>query len=135
MHYGLSTEQQQLRDMVAKLLNDLTARRERYEHVVGPDAVTASEHVAWSALLDSGVAALGVPEELGGPGGDCIDQVVVAEELGAALARVPFVSACLAAAVLERAGDPDVAQRILVGRPPAVVLPGDGTVVLDAADA
>jgi alkylation response protein AidB-like acyl-CoA dehydrogenase len=135
MHYGLSPEQQQLRETVAKLLDDLAVRRERYDATVAPDAVTATEQAVWSALVDSGIAALGVPEDLGGPGGSCIDQVIVAEELGAALARAPFVSACLVAAVLEQVPDPELAGRVLAGRPPAVVTPGDATLVLDAAEA
>lgn len=91
MHYGLTDEQQQLRGTVAKLLENLAVRRERYDGIVAPDATTDRERAVWSALVESGIGMLGVPEELDGPGGTCIDQVVVAEELGAALARTPFV--------------------------------------------
>ncbi|GAA0616362.1 acyl-CoA dehydrogenase family protein [Sporichthya brevicatena] len=134
MHYGLTEEQTSLREMVAKLLADLADRRERYDAELPVDVPSPREAKVWAALVESGVAALGVPEALGGPGGDAIDQVVVAEELGAALARVPFGSAALASVVLGSAPDEALTARVLEGRPPAVVLPGD-TVVLDAAEA
>ncbi len=134
MHYGLTEEQQALRETVAKLLDDLCARRERYDTDVAPDVVTPTESAVWAALVESGIGLLGLPEERGGSGGNCIDQVVVAEELGAALARVPFVGACLAAAVAAATGDAALAEGLVAGRVPAVVLPGD-RVVVDAGAA
>jgi alkylation response protein AidB-like acyl-CoA dehydrogenase len=68
-----------------------------------PPATTA----LWSELgAKLGLPALGVPESYGGLGGDFPGQAAVLEELGRALAPVPFLtSAVLATQLLLRAAD------------------------------
>jgi alkylation response protein AidB-like acyl-CoA dehydrogenase len=60
----------------------------------------------WRLLsADVGVAALAVPEKLGGAGASWREAAVVAEELGRAVAPVPFLGASMATAALLSAGE------------------------------
>ncbi len=88
----------------------------------------------WKVLCSQvGVAAIGMPEELGGTGFDATALGVVAHELGRALAPVPFVaSAVLATGLLldTRQSDSDFEKRgseLLEGhRTAAAAITGDG---------
>ena len=75
---------------------------------------------AWSVLGEQiGTAALGLPESSGGIGG-LAEMVVVAEELGAALLPVPFLSTLFAGQVLAGTGSADeVVSDIAEGTPAA----------------
>lgn len=67
----------------------------------------------WRTLAgEVGVAVLAVPEESGGAGAGARELAVVAEEIGAAVAPVPFLSAVLATTVLAELGG----QAELIGR-------------------
>jgi alkylation response protein AidB-like acyl-CoA dehydrogenase len=60
----------------------------------------------WRLLgTDVGVAALAVPEQLGGAGASWREAAVVAEELGRAVAPVPFLGASMATAAMLSAGE------------------------------
>src|SRR5439155_2708266 len=60
----------------------------------------------WTMLAgEVGVAGLAVPEKLGGAGASWRETAVVAEELGRAVAPVPFLGATLATAALVHAED------------------------------
>ncbi|HYH50680.1 MAG TPA: acyl-CoA dehydrogenase family protein, partial [Acidimicrobiia bacterium] len=92
MLYRFSAEQDELRDVVRKLLAAEPAARRCYDGgPPGPD------DGLWADLVGLGLAGLGVPEADGGSGGDVVDQTVVAEELGRAVAPVPFVANTVAA--------------------------------------
>ncbi|WP_031332423.1 acyl-CoA dehydrogenase family protein [Williamsia sp. D3] len=76
---------------------------------------------AWSVLAEQiGIGALGLPEDLGGLGG-LPELAVVAEELGAALLPVPFLSTVIAGQVLLGTPTPpdDVLTEIAEGAPAA----------------
>ena len=78
-----------------------------------------------SVAVELGLAGLLVPEDLGGHGAGHREVAVVAAELGAAVAPVPFLtSSVLATATLLEAGSPAAAG--LVGR----LATGDATAVL-----
>jgi alkylation response protein AidB-like acyl-CoA dehydrogenase len=62
----------------------------------------------WKLLCEQvGAAALVVPEELGGAGGELADAAVVLEELGRALVPTPLLGTTLAELALLSAGQPD----------------------------
>jgi alkylation response protein AidB-like acyl-CoA dehydrogenase len=62
----------------------------------------------WKLLCEQvGAAALVVPEELGGAGGDLADAAVVLEELGKALVPTPLLGTTLTELALLAAEDPD----------------------------
>lgn len=70
----------------------------------------------WRTLAgELGVATLAVPEELGGGGAGVRELAVVAEELGRAVAPVPFLGTVLATAALAAAGAADPVAEIGTG--------------------
>lgn len=98
-------ERQMLRETVAALVDkhaSPAAVREAMESDRGYDASL------WSKLCEQvGVAALVVPEELGGAGGELADAAAVLEELGRGLVPTPLLGTTLAELALLAAGEPD----------------------------
>ena len=72
----------------------------------------------WRTLAaELGVAGLLVPEALGGAGAGPREAAVVMEEIGRAVAPVPFLSsAVLATVALLRAGDTETVAALAAGR-------------------
>ncbi|RZS32787.1 alkylation response protein AidB-like acyl-CoA dehydrogenase [Herbihabitans rhizosphaerae] len=70
----------------------------------------------WRALAEVGVTSLQVPEELGGQGASLRETAVAQEELGRAVAPVPFLgSAVLATAALLDCGADDLTRALAEG--------------------
>jgi alkylation response protein AidB-like acyl-CoA dehydrogenase len=81
----------------------------------------------WKLLCEQvGAAALVVPEELGGAGGEFADAAVVLEELGKALAPTPLLGTTLAEIALLSADEPDAETIERLAEGSAI-----GTVVFD----
>ena len=141
----MSDERELLRRTVAALVD---------KHA-GPEAVRAAmesprgyDENLWQLLCEQvGAAALVVPEELGGAGGELADAAVVLEELGKALVPTPLLGVILAELALLAADEPDAAalEALAAGESLGTVvfdadyvlngdLLGAGDVVLAAAD-
>ena len=111
-------EQDALAAMVRRFLLDqapLAGQREP------GDATTV-----WKGMAELGVAGVLVPDSAGGSGLGPVEVVLVAEQLGAVAAGVPFVSSAVESVATLQAVDADTASlqaEIAAGRP---------TVVLDA---
>jgi alkylation response protein AidB-like acyl-CoA dehydrogenase len=99
--FELTDEQHQLVEMVSDLLS---ARNRCRASLDGGPAIDTE---TWKSLVDLGVVALSASETIGGPGAQVIDEVLVAEQLGAAAAAVPVACVSAAATVLNAlSGDP-----------------------------
>ena len=93
----------------------------------------------WRTLAaELGVAGLLVPESLGGAGASAREAAVVMEEIGRAVAPVPFLSsAVLATVALLRAGDTETVSQLAQGAitaalaVPLSTAPGDPVVGVD----
>ncbi len=98
-------ERQMLRETVAALVDkhaSPAAVREAIESDRGYD------ESLWAKLCEQvGVAALVVPEELGGAGGELADAAAVLEELGRGLVPTPLLGTTLAELALLAADEPD----------------------------
>ena len=98
-------ERQLLRQTVAALVDKHAppdAVRQAMESALGYDASL------WSMLCEQvGVAALVVPEDLGGAGGELADAAAVLEELGRSLVPTPLLGTTLAELALLAAAEPD----------------------------
>lgn len=98
-------ERQMLRETVAALTDkhaSSAAVRAAMESTRGYD------ESLWSMLCEQvGVAALVVPEEFGGAGGELADAAAVLEELGRALVPTPLLGTTLAELALLAADEPD----------------------------
>ncbi|MFI0352145.1 acyl-CoA dehydrogenase family protein [Actinomadura sp. 9N407] len=82
----------------------------------------------WRALARMGVTGLPVPEDLGGAGASWRETAVVMEELGRAVAPVPFLgSAVLGVAALLAAGDRELLPEVAAGDTIAVLAVPLGT--------
>ncbi|BBY81696.1 acyl-CoA/acyl-ACP dehydrogenase [Mycolicibacterium pulveris] len=137
----MTEERQLLRDTVAALID---------KHAP-PAAVRAAmdsergyDEALWQLLCEQvGAAALVVPEEMGGAGGELADAAVVLEELGKALVPTPLLGTTLAELALLAADEPDadavggLAEGARLGAvvfDPGYVVNGDVADVVIAAD-
>lgn len=94
-----------LRTTVAALV-DKHARPEAVRRAM--DSPRGYDETLWALLCDQvGVAALVVPEELGGAGGELADAAAVLEELGRGLVPTPLFATTLAELGLMAAEDTD----------------------------
>jgi alkylation response protein AidB-like acyl-CoA dehydrogenase len=78
-----------------------------------PETSEPFDRKLWHVLTaEVGVSGLGLPEEFGGAGGSIADLAIVAEELGRALAPVPFLStvAMASTALLLQCEDPTASE-------------------------
>jgi alkylation response protein AidB-like acyl-CoA dehydrogenase len=131
----VSEERELLRDTVAALVT---------KHA-NPAAVRAAmesdkgyDESLWQLLCEQvGAAALVIPEELGGAGGELADAATVLQELGRALVPSPLLGTTLAELALLAAPEPDAEtlQRLAAGSSiGALVLDPDYVVNGDIAD-
>jgi alkylation response protein AidB-like acyl-CoA dehydrogenase len=98
----LDAEQQELQRTVRRFLE----KHSPESAVRRASAEAGCDRQLWHAIGDQGLAGLAVPERLGGSGFSYAELAVVAEELGRALACVPFfASVALAAELLRHIGD------------------------------
>jgi len=108
----------QLRDSVRSLLARRAPARQTIERLdSGPD------DALWRTLAaDMGLAGMAVPEHLGGGGGTLVQAAVVLEELGRAVAPVPFLSsAVVATAALVAGGEAELLAKLVTGERVAVL--------------
>jgi alkylation response protein AidB-like acyl-CoA dehydrogenase len=137
----MTEERELLRDTVAALVEkhaSPAAVREAMASECGYD------ESLWKLLCEQvGAAALVVPEELGGAGGELADAAVVLEELGKGLVPTPLLGTTLAELALLTADEPDAdtVERLAEGASigtvvfdPAYVVNGDVADVVIAAD-
>ena len=131
-----STEERQLlRQTVAALVAKHASSEAVRRAMESPRGYDES---LWSMLCEQvGVAALVVPEELGGAGGELADAAAVLEELGRSLVPTPLLGTTLAELALLAADQPDgdtleqLASGALIG---AVVFDRDYVINGDIAD-
>ena len=120
----MTEERKLLRETVAALV-DRHASPAAVREAMASE--TGYDESLWKLLCEQvGAAALVVPEELGGAGGELADAAVVLEELGKALVPTPLLATTLAELALLAADDPDAdaLQRLAEGA-------SIGTVVFD----
>ncbi|NVN53371.1 acyl-CoA dehydrogenase family protein [Mycolicibacterium hippocampi] len=137
----MTEERELLRDTVAALV-DKHAPPEAVREAM--DSERGYDESLWQMLCEQvGVAALVVPEELGGAGGELADAAVALEELGKALVPAPLLGTTLAEWALLSADEPDgetlekLAEGSSVGAvvfDPGYVVNGDVADVVIATD-
>jgi alkylation response protein AidB-like acyl-CoA dehydrogenase len=111
VNFGLSEEQQVLQGVFRSYLGErLPATRVREVSDAGAPQISR----LWAELASLGAAGVLIPEELGGSGLGLLDAALVAEELGRAVAPVPFLStAVMGPVALLEAGTPEQKQEWL----------------------
>jgi alkylation response protein AidB-like acyl-CoA dehydrogenase len=131
MNFDFSDDQKFLRDEARKFLTAQCTTAEVREVL---DSDETSHHAGvWKQVVDMGWLGTAIPEEYGGLGLGMLELCVIAEELGRALAPIPFAStAYFFAEALKLAGSdaqksavlPSVADGSIIGCLAAVEGPG-----------
>ncbi|MFI5605639.1 acyl-CoA dehydrogenase family protein [Amycolatopsis sp. NPDC051903] len=99
MGYATTSEQRELAELARRVLAD-AARTTPLPPAW--DAVGAGlDRALWRTFADAGLLGLGLAEARGGSGGGVREMCVVAEEIGAAVPRIPFVATASALAMLD----------------------------------
>ncbi|RDK10126.1 acyl-CoA dehydrogenase family protein [Cupriavidus lacunae] len=123
MHFSLNNEQTLLRNSLRAFLRDrypFSSRKDASQSDKGwrPDI--------WRALgKELGILGAALPEDVGGSGGGPVENMIVMEELGRALALEPFAESVVMAGGLLRRAVGQRARDLL-----AAVLAGDDTVAV-----
>jgi alkylation response protein AidB-like acyl-CoA dehydrogenase len=112
MNFGVSEEQELLRQQVRKFL-DQQCPMEEVRRIMKSELGHSPEQ--WQALSQLGWAGLIIPESHGGAGLGWVDLIVVLEETGRSLFPSPLISSVLTAATLLDLGTPDQQARWLPG--------------------
>jgi acyl-CoA dehydrogenase len=102
MTLDLTDEQKQLKDQVQRLLTE-HVKPDLLRKVITED--TGFDPELWRMAGELGLLGAAIPEEFGGVGLGEKDLCVIAEEMGRAVAPIPFFSSiCLAAEAIKLAG-------------------------------
>jgi alkylation response protein AidB-like acyl-CoA dehydrogenase len=127
------------RKLLTQTVRDLVARHASPEAVrAAMDSERGFDEKLWHLLCEQvGVAALVVPEELGGAGGELGDAAAVLTELGRNLVPTPLLGTVLAELALLSTDDPDTdtVEALAAGEATGAVVFDPGYVIGgDAAD-
>jgi alkylation response protein AidB-like acyl-CoA dehydrogenase len=98
--FELSDDQQALRDAASVLLGDRCTSEQVRRASDGPSHL---DDGLWAAMAEQGWPAVELPVESGGLGLGLVEVVVLCEQLGRAVAPVPFLGTVLAGGALRRA--------------------------------
>jgi alkylation response protein AidB-like acyl-CoA dehydrogenase len=111
MNFDFSHDQKQLRDQARKFLAEKCSPKAVRVVLEGKEPY---DRVLWQGLAEMGFLGVAIPEEFGGAGAGHLELCVIAEEMGRALAPVPFSSTVyLAAEALLLAGSDAQKQKWL----------------------
>ncbi|MGI9008314.1 MAG: acyl-CoA dehydrogenase [Streptosporangiaceae bacterium] len=117
------------RELASTVSDFLSARGARAANRALLEAPAEELPAFWPELGELGWLGLHLPEEYGGSGFGLPELVIVAEQMGRAVAPGPFVPTVIASAALAAIGSDDVRQRWLPGLADGSVA---GAVALDA---
>ena len=95
LDFSFSEDQIALRELVDRILDD-HATPERLSAVEQDD--DWFDRVAWRALADAGLLGVGLPESVGGSGGDFLESAIVLESVGRHVAPVPVLASIVTGA-------------------------------------
>ena len=102
MDFSITGDQQELRDLVRRILHD-GATHERLQQLER-EGWSVFDRELWRRLAEAGVTGIAVPERHDGGGLGFVEVALVCEEVGRAVAPVPAAHTLSAAYVLGRHG-------------------------------
>ena len=112
MNFDFSEEQKQLRDQARKFFAEKSPPKAVRAVLEGGGA--SYDGALWRGLAEMGFLGVAIPEAYGGTGAGHLELCVIAEEIGRALAPVPFASTVyFAAEALMLAGSEEQKQKWL----------------------
>jgi alkylation response protein AidB-like acyl-CoA dehydrogenase len=138
MDFGFTDDQRDIQ----RTARDLLGERAKPERVREHAEAGRMDAELWRELCELGWPGIAVAEEYGGQGLGPIELSILCEELGRALAPVPFLGSVMAATLIEHGGSPEQRERWLPGLASGATIGAlgaavDGTAefVVGAADA
>ena len=138
MNFDFTDDQQAIK----RTANELLAARFKPERVRELAEAGAYDDDAWKEMSELGWAGIFIDEEHGGQGLGIVELIILMEELGYALAPLPFLSNAAAGLVLHAAGSDEQKERWLPGIASGelrgtvgLVTDGEAKLVPDAATA
>ena len=112
MDFNFSSEQEQLRDTVNRLIErEYEFNKQRHAIINSPEGY--SEKV-WASMAEIGMLGIGIDEAHGGFGGNAIDTMIVMESLGAALVVEPYLATVVLGANLIQLAGSDAQKATLL---------------------
>ena len=111
MNFDFSDDQHAIK----RTAKDLLADRFRMERVREHAEAATYDEATWKELGELGWPGIFIEEEYGGQGLGIVELVILMEELGYALAPVPFLSSAAAGLVLQAGGSEEQKARWLPG--------------------
>jgi alkylation response protein AidB-like acyl-CoA dehydrogenase len=113
MDFSFTSDQQDLRELAAKILSDATTL-ERTKAVVAEQ--DGFDHDLWRALAEAGIVGISMPESVGGAGLGFLETCIVLEEVGRTAAPIPALAVMgLAAPALAEFGATDALEGVASG--------------------
>jgi alkylation response protein AidB-like acyl-CoA dehydrogenase len=120
--FDFSAEENDLRD-AARAMLERYGSRTAVRHIVGDPSVASADRpddlifdrALWSHLAAQGWLGIELPPEVGGTGLGTVESCILAEEVGRAMAAVPFLPTVLAATALHRAGETEASAHLVDG--------------------
>ncbi len=109
MDFGLTDDQRDIQ----RTARDLLAERAKPERVGAHAVAGTTDESLWKELCELGWPGIAISEENGGQGLGTIELSILCEELGRAVAPVPFLASAMAACVIEQAGSREQRERWL----------------------
>jgi alkylation response protein AidB-like acyl-CoA dehydrogenase len=89
MDFSFTSDQQDLRELAAKILSDATTLERTKQVVAERDGF---DRDLWSALADAGIIGISLPESVGGAGLGFLETCIVLEEVGRTAAPIPALA-------------------------------------------
>ncbi len=111
MNFDFTDDQQAIK----RTANELLGARFKPERVRELAEASSYDDDAWKEMSELGWAGIFIDEEHGGQGLGIVELAILTEELGYALAPVPFLSNAAAGLALQFAGTDEQKQRWLPG--------------------
>jgi alkylation response protein AidB-like acyl-CoA dehydrogenase len=111
MDFGLTDDQRDIQDTARGLLTDRATPDRVREHA----EAASIDDALWRELSGLGWPGIAVAEEHGGQGLGAVELTLLCEEVGRAVAPVPFLPTVLAATLIEHAGSAAQRERWLPG--------------------
>jgi alkylation response protein AidB-like acyl-CoA dehydrogenase len=113
MDFSFTSDQQDLRELAAKILSDATTLERTKQVVADSDGF---DRDLWAALADAGIVGISLPESVGGAGLGFLETCIVLEEVGRTAAPVPALAVmALAAPALVEFGATDALEGVADG--------------------
>src|SRR5215216_235471 len=111
MNFDFTDDQQAIK----RTAKDLLADRFKLDHVREFAEAGGYDEDAWKELCELGWPGIFIDEQYGGQGLGIVELVILMEELGYALAPLPFLSNAAAGLAIQAAGSEEQKQRWLPG--------------------